>query len=129
MTNFRFGAKSEERLQGVHPDLVKVVRRALELSKVDFSVAEGLRSYERQKQLVAEGKSRTMKSRHLSGHAVDLYPVSKAGAEWVREDFTEVVDAMRRAAKALGIPVEHGHDWASFPDSPHHQLPTLSYPA
>lgn len=126
---FKFGPRSEERLQGVHPDLIKVVRRALELSKVDFSVSEGLRTYARQKQLVADGKSKTMNSRHLSGHAVDLYPVSKAGAEWVREDFAEVVDAMRRASKALGIPVEHGHDWKSFPDSPHHQLKALAYPA
>lgn len=129
MITFKLSARSEERLQGVHPDLVKVVRRALELSKVDFGVAEGVRTYERQKELFAAGKSKTMKSRHLSGHAVDLYPVSKAGAEWAREDFTEVVDAMRRASKALGIPVEHGHDWTSFPDSPHHQLPTLAYPA
>lgn len=125
---FQFGGRSEQRLQGVHPDLVRVVRRALELSKVDFSVAEGLRSYARQKELYDDGKSRTMRSRHLTGHAVDLYPVSKAGAEWVREDFEEVVDSMRRASKALGIPIEHGHDWKSFPDSPHHQLPTLAYP-
>lgn len=127
MIAFKFGPRSEERLQGVHPDLVKVVRRALELSKVDFSVSEGLRSYERQKQLFAEGKSRTMNSRHLSGHAVDLYPVSKAGPEWAPEDFVEVVDAMRRAAKALGIPLTHGADWGW--DHPHHELQRLAYPS
>lgn len=126
---FKLSIRSESRLVGVHVDLCKVVRRALELSKVDFSVTEGLRTYSRQQELFKAGKSRTMNSRHLTGHAVDLYPVSKAGAEWVREDFEEVVDAMRRASKDLGIPIEHGHDWKSFPDSPHHQLPTLSYPA
>lgn len=126
--SFELSTRSLTRLVGVHPDLVKVVRRALELSAVDFSVSEGLRSYERQKQLFAEGKSRTMNSRHLSGHAVDLYPVSKAGPEWVKEDFEEVVGAMARASKALGIPIESGHNWKSFPDSPHHQLPALAYP-
>jgi peptidoglycan L-alanyl-D-glutamate endopeptidase CwlK len=126
MSNFKFGAKSEERLQGVHPDLVKVVRRALELSKVDFSVSEELRTYARQKELFEAGKSKTMNSRHLSGHAVDLYPVSKAGADWTPEDFVEVVDAMRRASKALGIPLTHGADWGW--DHPHHELQRLAYP-
>jgi peptidoglycan L-alanyl-D-glutamate endopeptidase CwlK len=125
---FKLSERSESRLVGVHPDLQKVVRRALELSKVDFSVSEGIRTYARQKELVAAGKSKTMNSRHLSGHAVDLYPVSKAGAEWVAEDFSEVVDAMKRAAKALGVPMAHGHDWKNFPDSPHHELHKLSYP-
>ena len=126
--SFELSTRSLTRLVGVHPDLIKVVTRALELSKVDFSVAEGLRSFDRQKQLFAEGKSRTMRSRHLTGHAVDLYPVSKAGAEWVKEDFAEVADAMKRASKALGIPVEWGGDWKSFVDAPHWQLPTLAYP-
>lgn len=129
MNGFSFGPKSEARLHGVHPDLVRIVRKALELSKVDFSVVEGLRSQTRQEELFKAGKSRTMRSRHLTGHAVDLYPVSKDGAEWAREDFEDVVDAMRRASRSLGVPVEHGHDWKSFPDSPHHQLPSLAYPA
>lgn len=127
-TAFRFSGTSEARLRDVHPDLQKVVRRALELSTVDFSVAEGVRSYARQKQLFDEGKSRTMRSRHLTGHAVDLYPVSKAGAEWHRDDFRDLADAMKRAAKALGIPVEWGGDWTSFQDCPHWQLPALAYP-
>ncbi len=128
MNGFKFGARSEERLKGVHPDLVRVVRRSLELSKVDFSVSEGVRSYARQKQLFDEGKSRTMNSRHLTGHAVDLYPVRKAGAEWEREDFAELADAMRRASVALGIPIEWGGDWKSFQDCPHWQLPVRAYP-
>jgi len=128
MNAFRFSGTSEARLRDIHPDLAKVIRRALELSAVDFSVVEGVRTYARQQQLFKEGKSRTMRSRHLTGHAADLYPVRKAGAEWVRADFEEVVSAMKRASKALGIPIECGHDWQSFPDSPHHQLPTLAYP-
>lgn len=129
MGSFAFGPRSEERLQGVHPDLVKIVRRALQLSTVDFSVVEGLRSLARQRELVADGKSRTLRSRHITGHAVDLYPVSRAGAEWVRQDFELVVQAMKQAAAELGLPLECGHDWRSFADSPHHQLPALAYPA
>lgn len=129
MTEFRFSGTSEARLRDVHPDLARIVRRALELSKMDFSVAEGVRSYARQKELFEAGKSRTMRSRHLTGHAVDLYPVHKSGAEFVREDFAEVADAMKRASVALGIPIEWGGDWKSFVDCPHWQLPTLAYPA
>lgn len=127
--SFKLSARSESRLVGVHPDLVRIVRKALEISPVDFSVAEGLRTLERQRELVSTGKSRIMNSRHLTGHAVDLYPVSKAGAEWVWADFVQLVDAMKNAAQALGLPLQCGHDWKSFPDSPHHQLPSLAYPA
>jgi hypothetical protein len=129
MDGFKFGARSEGNLVGVHADLQKIVRRALQLSVVDFSVVEGVRSLARQRDLVAQGKSRTLRSRHLTGHAVDLYPVSKAGAEWQRADFAPVVDAMKRAAAELGLPLECGHDWKAFPDSPHHQLPATAYPA
>ncbi|MCV5473136.1 M15 family metallopeptidase, partial [Escherichia coli] len=69
---FRFSCRSEKNLEGVRPQLVAVVRRALELTEVDFGITEGLRTKERQKQLVAEGKSQTMNSRHLTGDAVDV---------------------------------------------------------
>ncbi len=69
---FRFSQRSEKNLAGVKPQLVAVVRRALALSDVDFGITEGLRTKERQKQLVAEGKSQTMNSRHLTGDAVDV---------------------------------------------------------
>lgn len=134
MPGFRFGPRSEANLQGVHPDLVRVVRRALEISPVDFGVAEGVRDYARQKFLFDSGKSKTMNSLHLRGrdglgHAVDLYPIVKAGPEFVRADFEPVVAAMKKAAAELGLPIECGHDWKSFPDSPHFQLPALAYPS
>ena len=122
---FKFGGASESRLVGVHTDLVRVVRRALELSTVDFGVSEGLRTKERQEELVKAGKSKTMNSRHITGHAVDLYPVSKAGSEWQREDFAPVVAAMKSAAKELGIPLVHGADWGW--DHPHHELNRAIY--
>ena len=122
MSTFKLGTRSYQSLSGVHPDLVAVVERAIEITEVDFTVIEGLRSRERQKQLVAEGKSKTMNSRHLTGHAVDIvpWPVS-----WEREDFIPIVEAMKQAAKELDIPVVHGHDWGW--DSPHHELDRKVY--
>ena len=61
-----------EKLKGVNIDLVSVVHRALELSDIDFAVTEGLRTKERQAELVKAGASKTMNSRHITGHAVDL---------------------------------------------------------
>ena len=69
---FSLSQKSISRLNGVHPNLVKVVKRAIEISQIDFCVTEGVRTEKRQKELVAAGASQTMKSRHLTGHAVDL---------------------------------------------------------
>jgi peptidoglycan LD-endopeptidase CwlK len=117
------GKRSKERLEGVHPDLVAVVERAITISNVDFTVLEGLRSKERQKELFAKGASKTMNSRHITGHAVDLapWPIS-----WEKEEFIPIVKAMRQAAEELGIDVVHGHDWGW--DSPHHELSRKTYP-
>lgn len=117
--------RSRQRLSGVHPDLVAVVKRAIEITEQDFSVLEGIRGIERQRKLVKEGKSTTMNSRHLTGHAVDLvpYPVS-----WDWEYFYPIADAMKAAAKELDVDVEWGGDWKSFPDGPHFQLSRRTYP-
>ena len=117
--------RSRQRLSGVHPDLVAVVKRAIEITEQDFSVLEGIRGIERQRQLVKEGKSTTMNSRHLTGHAVDLvpYPVS-----WDWEYFYPIADAMKAAAKELDVDLEWGGDWKSFPDGPHFQLSRKTYP-
>lgn len=74
MSGFSLGARSLLRLQGVHPSLVRVVKRAIRITPVDFTVLEGVRSRERQAELVRIGASKTMNSRHLTGHAVDLAP-------------------------------------------------------
>lgn len=119
-------ARDMERLRGVHPDLVRVVKRAR--SRVAFFVAEGLRTHDRQRQLVAEGKSKTLNSRHLTGHAVDLYPVSDIPIPKMKlPDFKELVDAMRWAAAVEGVPIVCGFDWGW--DAPHYELPRASYPA
>lgn len=122
---YNLGNKSLNRLQGVHPDLVSVVKRAIQITDQDFSVLEGVRTVERQRELVAKGKSTTMNSRHLTGHAVDLvpYPVS-----WDWDYFYPIADAMKQAARDLGVGLEWGGDWKSFPDGPHFQLSWSGYP-
>lgn len=124
---FKLGSRSLQRLQGVHPDLVKVVKRAIEISPVDFTVTEGLRTLERQKQLVAKGASKTMNSRHLTGHAVDISPLVDGKVSWDWKFYHPMADAMKKAAKELNVPIEWGGDWKTFKDGPHFQLPRAEY--
>jgi peptidoglycan L-alanyl-D-glutamate endopeptidase CwlK len=125
---YALGATSLSRLTGVHPDLVKVVKLAITKTTQDFTVTEGLRTKVRQKYLVQTGKSKTMNSRHITGHAVDLAPVVNGTISWDWDHFWPIVTAMEAAAKELGIPLEAGARWKSFPDGPHHQLPWAQYP-
>ena len=96
--NFRFGKKSEEKLASVHRDLSRVARKALELSPVDFGITEGLRSEEKQKQLVAEGASKTMKSKHLTGHAIDIACFVDGEITWDLEYYKVVANAFALAS-------------------------------
>lgn len=129
MSEFKFSQRSENNLKGVNADLVKVVRRALQLSAVDFGITEGLRSVERQKQLVAEGKSQTMNSRHLSGHAVDVFAYPTPAGSWDWKFYQKISEAFKQAGKELNIPIEWGGDWKTLKDGPHFQLPYAAYPA
>lgn len=133
---YSLGDKSRQKLKGVNPDLVAVVEKAISLSEVDFTVLEGLRTFERQEQLFKAGKSKTMNSRHLTGHAVDLAPWPLNGdfdedgilniEDW--DAYYPIADAMKKASKALGITIEWGGDWKTFKDGPHYQLPFSEYP-
>lgn len=126
---FRFGQISEHNLRNVHPDLVLIVRRALTLSAVDFRVIEGVRTAERQRQLVRNGSSKTLNSRHLTGHAVDLAPLINNKIPW--EDwgaFHQVAKAMKLAAQEMELPLQWGGDWKTFKDGPHFELPREVYP-
>jgi peptidoglycan L-alanyl-D-glutamate endopeptidase CwlK len=125
---FKLGPRSVARLKGVHPDLVKVVERAIQLTPVDFTVLEGLRSLERQKALVAAGASQTLKSRHLDGHAVDLGAWVDEQVDWSWPLYSKIAGAMKAAAAELKIPIEWGGDWSTFKDGPHFQLPWKDYP-
>ncbi|MBL0320443.1 MAG: M15 family metallopeptidase [Alphaproteobacteria bacterium] len=133
MNNFKLSATSLRKLEGVHPDLIKVVNRALILTSVDFSVTEGLRTVEQEKAHVANGTSTTMNSRHLTGHAVDLTPWANRAsangddpADW--HYFASVAKAMKMASMELKIPIEWGGDWKRPVDGYHFELTWTSYP-
>lgn len=124
---FKLSARSLSKLEGVHPDLVKVVKLAIELTDVDFGVTEGLRTIERQRELVAKGASKTMNSRHITGHAVDLVAYVGREVRWDWPLFHKIAAAMKQAANALGVPIVWGGDWKSFPDGPHFELDRSVY--
>ena len=122
---YKLGTRSLQNLSGVHPDLVAVVKRAIQITPQDFTVIEGVRNIERQRQLVAKGASKTMNSRHITGHAVDMVPWP---VDWNDlERFKVVSEAMKDAAEELNIPIVWGGDWKSFYDSPHYELNRKNY--
>ena len=125
---FKLGTKSLSNLKGVHPDLVKVVKRAIELTECDFTVTEGLRSKERQAQLLKEKKTTTSNSRNLTGHAVDLAAWVDNTVSWEWKYYYQIADAMKKAASELSISIEWGGDWKTFKDGPHFQLIWAKYP-
>lgn len=126
-SGFRFSQRSLKNLNGVHKDLVAVVCRALKLSDVDFAVIEGRRTRERQAELVRNGASQTMNSRHLTGHAVDLAPWIDGTVRWDWPPFYDIAAAMKQAASELGVAITWGGDWM-FKDGPHFQLDWKHYP-
>lgn len=144
MLGYKFSANSEKKLVGVHPDLARVIRRALELSEVDFGISEGLRTTARQKQLVAAGASQTMHSRHLTGHAIDVAAYVGGKVRWDWGLYISIANAVRQASIELGVTVKWGGSWKtlqsmnapitakmlhkSFPDGPHFEIDPKVYP-
>jgi len=108
---FKLGKKSLEKLEGVNPDLVRVVKSAIELTTVDFAVICGLRTVAEQKKLVASGASQTMASKHLEGRAVDLMAYVGSRASWELNVYDEIADAMKKAAKLHGVSIKWGAAW------------------
>ena len=108
---FKFGKRSLDRLQGVNPMLVRVCHDALLHSKVDFGITEGLRSLERQKELLAQKRSQTLKSKHITGHAVDCVAYINGEVVWEISVYDDIADAMKKAAKAIGCPLKWGAGW------------------
>lgn len=131
---FILSDRDEERLKGVHHDLLRVVWRAAVMSDTEFMVLEGLRTIERQKRLLAQGATTTLKSRHLTGHAVDLAPMidldgdGRMDVSWAWPHYHELAKIVKAAAAHEGVPVEWGGDWKKFKDGPHWQLPWTKYP-
>ena len=122
------GARSLLRLEGVHPDLVRVVKRAAATSDLDFTVLEGLRTPERQRELMKQGATKTLNSRHLTGHAVDLAPMLGGKVSWDWPLYHRLAKIVKAAAAAEGVPIQWGGDWRTFKDGPHWELPWKQYP-
>lgn len=131
---FQFGAASKSKLVGVHPDLVRVAERAIQISKIDFGIAEGVRVYERQVELVQQKKSTTLHSKHLIqtstgyGHAIDTYALVNGKATYNWRYYGPIVQAFIEAGTALGVQLRFGHLWQTFNDSVHIELNGKYYP-
>jgi peptidoglycan L-alanyl-D-glutamate endopeptidase CwlK len=125
---YKLGLRSRMRLKGVNPDLIKVVELALTYSPHDFTITEGLRTRERQAKLVKAGASRTMNSRHITGHAIDFAVLVGGKVRWDWPLYPPVGDAFKRAGRELGIPVVWGGDWPRLRDGPHVELDRKAYP-
>lgn len=131
---YRLSRTSLSRLEGVHPDLIRVVKHAITITDIDFMVLEGLRTGERQRQLVRQGASKTMNSKHLTGHAVDLVPFldvdgdGKSEVSWHWPHYHRLAPVIKVAAKECGVILSWGGDWRSFKDGPHWELDPKRYP-
>ena len=129
-------ATSVAELKDVHPDLIKVVNRAAEITPLSFVITEGSRTVAQQKINVANGASKTMKSRHIPSSnkcnmacAVDLAAIVGGRVRWDWPLYHILADTMKKAAKDVGVPIEWGGDWTGkFKDGPHFQLPWKTYP-
>lgn len=112
---FKLSQRSLDRLSGVKPELIEVVKRAIELTSVDFGVAEGVRTLETQKRYVEAGKSQTMNSKHLTGDAVDLVAYVGEQVVWELNVYDNIADAMKTAAAEKGVGLKWGAAW-NVPD-------------
>lgn len=127
-------ARSLSRLDDAHPDLCRIAVHAAKISNLDFTVLEVLRTPERQRQLFAQGATRTMKSRHLphpadgKARAMDLAPMIAGAISWDWPLYHRLAKIVKQAALEVGVPIEWGGDWRSFRDGPHWQLPWAQYP-
>lgn len=127
---------SKARLRGVHPDLVRVVNRCIADwtdSTLSFGITCGVRTVEEQRVLVKNRKSTTMRSRHIPAkngfsHAIDVVAIIDGKVNWDLPNYARIAKRMKTAAKAEGVPLEWGGEWASFVDGPHLQLPWAQYP-
>jgi peptidoglycan LD-endopeptidase CwlK len=109
--SFKLSQRSLDKLDGVNPKLVAVVQKAILLTKIDFGVTYGLRTVEEQEKLVAAGRSQTMKSKHITGHAVDLMAYVDGKGCWELNVYDDLADAMSQAARDEGVAIRWGAAW------------------
>jgi len=126
--------RSMTRMRGVHPDLIRVVLKANDVFQtqhpgLSFFVTEGLRSLDRQRELLAKGASKTLNSRHLTGHAVDLAVRLDGELRWDWPLYGKLGVSVKGVAVGLGVSVVWGGDWRNFRDGPHFELDRRAYPA
>lgn len=124
---FTLSTRSKNKLIGVHPALVAVVERAIEITPVDFVVLEGLRTYKRQTELFDAGATRTLRSRHLTGHAVDLGVWLDHEVRWDWPLYYKLSEAVKQAARDRQTMIVWGGDWETFKDGPHFELDRRFY--
>jgi peptidoglycan L-alanyl-D-glutamate endopeptidase CwlK len=126
--SFRLSTRSRGRLKGVHPALVRVIEAAIQTSPIDFMVTEGVRTPERQAALVKAGASRTLKSRHLTGHAVDLAAIVDGAVRWDWPLYPSLAVHIKATAVKQGVALVWGGDWPRLRDGPHFELDRKVYP-
>lgn len=125
---FRLSSRSRARLVGVHPALIAVVEAAITRTAVDFMITEGLRTAERQAALIKAGASRTTRSRHLTGHAVDVAALVEGQVRWDWPLYGRIAQAFKAAALDLKTPMIWGGDWKTLRDGPHFELDRKAFP-
>ena len=131
---YRFGGRSKREMKGVHPNLIKVATRALAITKVDFSVIDGVRTKIEQGRLVQRGLSQTMKSKHLVqpdgyGHAIDVAPYFNGKIRWEWPLIFEMAEAFFLAAEHFEISLVWGGAWTERHESFEHNLDPDFHPA
>ena len=126
--SFALSRRSRDRLTGVHPDLIAVIEAAILISPVDFMVTEGVRTAARQAALVKAGASRTLNSRHRTGHAVDVAALVEGQVRWDWPLYPRIAEAIKAAAARLDTPIVWGGDWPRLRDGPHFELDRRGYP-
>ena len=120
--SFSLSERSRINLKGVDERLVKIVEQAIKETPIDFTVTEGLRTPQRQQQLVNDGFSQTIKSKHLTGHAVDLAAIVDGKVNWEKKYYVSLSEVMKKVADEQGIKIRWGGDFKSFFDGPHFEL-------
>lgn len=109
--SYKLSKRSLDRLVGVNPELVEVVKTAITLTSVDFGVTQGLRTFEQQRELVAKGASQTMKSKHLTGDAVDVVAYIGGNVRWEMNLYDDIADAFKVAAMEHDVKIRWGAAW------------------